>query len=686
MADNMRVKRETPPCGRMRGNMANEKQKCPMCGTKLKMVDGKMTCKNCGYYIRNPQTETNNQAPPQYNYASGQPNNANQGGVVVHPSPKNNSGSGPAIAIVIAVTACLVLGALMTIFFRHASELSGRTSPVADSSSTQRSSSGNPSSSNSLLDYLVSSMESEYYPASSSSAESGPAAENSSSSQTSDGAALTRRLPQSSFFIELAEAIWEKGYRTITAEEYASLTAIKIDTDEKTIDYQLNYGETLSLSFQNFSGAKLSDLNSFPGLEFVSIDDDLDKGDLDNLNYLTALYAENSINEYIDIIPHPENILELGIEDTFFTKSLAGLETFPNLEYLSVSYDDLEDISILTQFPNLRGLTLEDCESLTDYSPLMSLTNLEILGIASSQLKTIDFIKVMPNLTQLRIEDSKITSISALESCPNLVSLTLIDNYSIENDDYSIVGELTQLNDLTLCLGHNFNLPSFAKLTQLQQLTVENAEDSAPLTDAANLVHLSLTDCSWWDLEPLTAMPQLTSLIIEDSHLDTLEPLTRCQSLVALDLENTNVYSNIEYIFGIPTLTYLNLSECETGIDFANLPANDALQFLYLSKISIMQDPSFSSQERTTISLSAHYDMFENFPSLRELYMASTKIDSIEFVKYLPDLEYLDITNNNVTSLKPLESLTYFWCVKCGKNTILENVSEDSGILVDTSN
>lgn len=41
--------------------MANDKQKCPMCGTKLKMIDGKMSCKNCGYYIRSQQEFTDYQ-------------------------------------------------------------------------------------------------------------------------------------------------------------------------------------------------------------------------------------------------------------------------------------------------------------------------------------------------------------------------------------------------------------------------------------------------------------------------------------------------------------------------------------------------------------------------------------------------------------------------------------------------
>ena len=76
--------------------------------------------------------------------------------------------------------------------------------------------------------------------------------------------------------------------------------------------------------------------------------------------------------------------------------------------------------------------------------------------------------------------------------------------------------------------------------------------------------------------------------------------------------------------------------------------------------------------------------MFERFPNLTELYLASLKLDSIAFVEKLPRLQYLDITDNNVTSLKPLEALSDFRAVWCGRNTILEKLPEDSDILVIT--
>lgn len=691
--------------------MASETQKCPMCGNKLKMMNGRMTCKKCGYYIRSQseidsasasqdarqfggsvrytdsrQTGAGGQNGSAYqnsssyqnttayqnnasgqnsytyqnssSYQSGTSGNGASTWQSGQSSPQKKSGdSNPVVAIIVSVIAGVfsVAGLVAIVLFRAGlfdNIIRGGNSGNEASSSYRQSES-----------------------ASSSQASQGSSASGQSSSSA--------RLPQSSFFCEVAEAIWEKPYRSVSAEEYGSLTAMQIKKDEKTIYYQLNYGETQTLTYQDAIGMDLADLASFTGLEWLSLDDDLDKGDLDGLDYLYGVYAENTIRELADIIPNPEYISELGAEDSIFERTLSGIEAFPNLEYLYVDYDSLEDISALLQYPNLVGLTLLNCDSVNDYSPLLSLNALESLTIESSQLKSIDFISEMPLLTSLSVEDSQISSLSALVNCPGLEVLSLVGNYDIT--DYSIIGQLTELEDLTLEMSYDIALPSFQNLTRLEWLTVENAGDLSPLKDAVNVTYLSLEDCAGWELSSITSMEYLNTLIINDfrSYVDSLEPLTHLPNLSALSLEDTSVFGNIEEIFGIPTLQYLYLNDCQAGIDFSKIPVNETLEVLSLSDMTILRDPTYNNGDK--VSLSEHYDMFDCFPNLTELYVASQKLDSIEFVTKLPRLQYLDITDNNVTSLKPLESLSDFQAVWCGQNTILENLSSDSDIFVYTT-
>lgn len=683
--------------------MAGETQKCPMCGTKLKMMNGRMTCKKCGYYIRS-QSEMNDTSARQYGGSgqytdnrqtgtAGQSGSAYQAGTPGQtgstyrtgagqtgspyqsgttgrasstwqsgqsPTQKKPGESNPVVAIVVSViVGSISVAALVAIVLFRAGIfdglITGRNSGSEASSSYRYSESDSPT-------------------------QSAQASQDSSSSGQS---ASSARLPQSSFFCEVAEAVWGKPYRSISAEEYASLTALQIDRDEKSIYYQLNYGETQTLTYQDDIGMDLADLASFTGLEWLSLDDDLDRGDLDGLNYLYGVYAENTISELADIIPNPEYITEIGAEDSIFEHDLSGIESFPSLEYLYVDYGSLEDISALLQYPNLLGLTLIECDSVNDYSPLMSLNSLESLTIDSSQLKSIDFVNEMPSLTSLSVENSQISNINALGNCPGLEVLSLIDNYDIA--DYSIIGQLSELKDLTLEMSYDSVLPSFENLTQIEWLTVKNASDLTPLKDAVNVTYLSLADCAGWELESITAMQNLNTLIINDfrSYVESLEPLTRLPNLNALSLEDTSVFGNIEEIFGIPTLQYLYLDDCQVGIDFEKIPVNETLEVLSLSEMTILKDPTYNNGDE--INLSEHYDMFDCFPNLTELYAASLRLDSIEFVSKLPRLQYLDITNNSVTSLKPLEALSDFQAVWCGQNTILENLSSDSNIFVYTT-
>ena len=681
--------------------MANEKQICPLCGTKLKLIDGKMTCKQCGYYAREQSEQTTQQqsdytsqqaGQPQTGYTSQQATQQQTGytsqrttqqqtgytsqqsayipqqasgttytssnqtgqqyGPLTPPQSKPDN-TGVIIGVVIGIVFLVVVG--ISVVLVGAFNLLSTTSDQArlpvintDELGTVDPTAAPDRSKPKYNDYISSFSK-----------------------------------PHSKFFWQLAEVIFDKSLTDITDEEFASLTALQIDMDEKDIYYAVNYEMGTPLYFDEGIEIDFSDLKCFPGLEWISLEgDEFDAGDLDGLAYLYGVYSDNTLDELIKIIPNPENITELGFVASFLDHDLSKLEQFPNLEYLYMEGERLTDVSALKNYPNLKGLAMYDFDSLMDYSPLMSLTALEELTIHSNQMKTADFIKVMPNLTYLEIEGSKITDISALSACPELTGLTLVKNNSVK--DYSPVGELVNLTDLTIHKGADAVMPSLEKLTYLERASFTNLEENElPLiTAASNIYSLYLENCHDHNLEALTALP-LTSLSLVDCSVygeQMLEPLTWLP-LEYLDLSKSYMFGNMEEVFGIPTLQYLYLDKVKGVIDFDNVPYNDSLVVLSMNGLKINSE-SYGSTEQ--LHLSEHYDFFDHFPNLAELYLAKMEIDNIEFVENLPWLVYLDITNNNVTSLKPLENLSYFRKVWCGQNTILEWMSEDSGIEVDS--
>ncbi len=655
--------------------MADKKKKCPMCGTKLKMINGRMTCKDCGYYLRNQEAGAGQQASYPGQAYGGQPQgtwqtqgtgqtSSQQAGTSGRPVTSPTRGASTPHENNTRIRNTLVTGAVILVILilnlslALVKMLSSQDLPDA-------------------TDHLPSDWEKEEKRLPQTQevtvSESGHRQDASSQEEMVS-------LPQSGFFRDLVEVIFDKPCSAITAQDLDSILMLEISQEDQTIYYQLAGADVMSLTFTDSFGMELSDLKTFTGLQQLYLDDDLSKGDLDGLQDLYYVYADNTIQEFTEILPHPEQITVLGVKDSIFEDSLDGIEAFPNLLYLSVDYRSLEDISALEQFPGLLGLSLTGCDRLTDYSPLMKLTSLEQLSLDSSELKSIEFIKVMPHLTQLAVEDTQISNISALADCPELTVLSLLDNYNVEN--YAVVGDLEKLTSLSISLGYGTALPSFQKLSGLEQLYLENANDLSPLRDASSVTSLGLKRCAGWELDAITSMQGLTTLTIHDfsSYVESLEPLTKLPNLTTLVLDNSHIFGNVEEIFGIPTLRKLSLDECQIGLDFDAIPTNEGLEILSMKRLKVLRDPTYNNGDM--VSLSEHCDMFGHFPGLTQLDIASNQIDSIDFVEMLPALQYLDITDNSVTSLKPLETLPDFIQVWCKQNTILEKLPPDSPISV----
>lgn len=647
--------------------MVNEQQKCPICGTKLKMINGKMTCKDCGYYLRNESADESADFLAQSPQAS-EPQPA---GTVPQPRPQPVSQTIPQ-TVPSAKASTYTSGRYHT----GQSGGSGKVAAIVIAVWITIS----------IVSYTVFAIvQRNSKPDEETSGQSGRTSKNEQVSSSSNGPAKqTSYLPRTYFFQELVSVIFEKDYTDVTPEEMASITSLEIDFDNNEIYYQIDYVDGIYLTFDSGISVDFSDLKRFPGLEWVSlIGKGLHSGDLDGLENLIAVYSENSLKELADIVPYPENILELSVYDSFTEHSLAGAEKFPNLQYLSVEYYGLEDISDLVKMPKLLGLALTDCDRLTDFSPLMQMTGLEQLSITSPQLKSIDFVSVMPNLIYLGVEDSQIPNINALSNCPNLSSLYLMNNYSVE--DYNVVGDLVNLTDLTIFKSAHAPIPSLEKLTKLETASFGKLwEGELPLVTAAgNISQLYLeTNYDDYNLKMLAELPltwlSMVSCSISGDH--PLEFLTRMPELTYLNLTRSHVFGNMEEIFGIPTLEYLYLKETSGVIDFEQLPSNANLLLLDVSGLKLKAE----SWGQEYLDIKDHYDMFEKYPNVEYLYAASLGIDNIDFVLNMPNLQYLNIIENNVTSLKPLENLNRFYTVLCGGNTILEYASEEYGIYVDT--
>ncbi len=88
-------------------------------------------------------------------------------------------------------------------------------------------------------------------------------------------------------------------------------------------------------------------------------------------------------------------------------RSIAGLESFTNLESLDLSGNAITDLAPLSALTNLKALILTNCTA-EDYTPLSNLTNLRVLMLDHSSIADPTPLFTLTNLKCLYLEGSQI--------------------------------------------------------------------------------------------------------------------------------------------------------------------------------------------------------------------------------------------------------------------------------------
>ncbi len=143
------------------------------------------------------------------------------------------------------------------------------------------------------------------------------------------------------------------------------------------------------------------------------------------------------------------------IDDKKLKELTKPLTSLTSLTTLSLSRNQLTDVSVLKALPNLTRLYL-DFNNLTDISVLKTLPNLTQLDLGGNNLTDISVLKALPNLTWLDLRGNKLTDISVLKELSNLMQLDLGGN---DLTDISVLNELPNLTRLDLCNNQLKNIP-----------------------------------------------------------------------------------------------------------------------------------------------------------------------------------------------------------------------------------
>ncbi len=391
--------------------------------------------------------------------------------------------------------------------------------------------------------------------------------------------------------------------------------------------------------------------------------------------------------EAAEILETPAAVKELGFNAG--VDSLDGIDLFENLETLSFDYSEIDNVDALIHVGHLKNLSMHCDETLTDFTVLEKLSDLEKLSLTADGLKTIDFVSRLGNLYSLEITGGKLRTLSGLENCLALRSLSVTE--CMELKDMSAVSELENLQELALEVPYGCPEPNLAKLTGLKKLSLDMFQDCTAIQNMTELTELHLYGgclTKGLDLSRLTSLKELSCTSFTGFELDmaALEPFGM---LERLDLCGASTYDDISGLFGMPNLKELNISGMQCEIDFDAITENSTLEILYMDDMYLYKNVWVEYYSGLTIAdwdevvLDEHMEFIQKFPELKELYLRENGLTDLSFAEGLSALEVLDISDNYITQLRPLAKLPSLQKVICAGNPLKdEKVLNDSVLII----
>lgn len=256
---------------------------------------------------------------------------------------------------------------------------------------------------------------------------------------------------------------------------------------------------------------------------------------------------------------------------------------------LDVAYEEIADISLIGALPDLQILNISGVRA-KSLAPLKNLKNLRDLTILSRNVSNLSMLSDLVNLERLFIDDTRVRNLNFLRRLKKLTYLHF--DRAVALKDVSALGELTQLEELTLggfkardvsvikhltnlksldlsskklnnpvflqgltqlenllLGGKNLNLDVVANFPKLKYLHVEHSgvRDISALKDLLNLQEVYLGDNKITDLSPLEKLTNIHTLRISANPYKDISPLKGLQQISHLQAGTGTIKANKQH-------------------------------------------------------------------------------------------------------------------------------------------
>ena len=308
------------------------------------------------------------------------------------------------------------------------------------------------------------------------------------------------------------------------------------------------------------------------------------------------------------------------------------LEKFPALTQLSlIELQGLDDVSALSKMPDLEEVELVGFDLSNDRSEaLASHPKLRSVEAPASGMDSMSWASTCPELGTLCLDGNEIGDISALASCEKLDHVSL--NGNVISDLAPLKESSKTLFSLQIAGNKIKSLDALARASRLDTLQAsENAISSiAALDGCTNLAYVDLSGNDIADASPLMA----------------------CEGMKRLSLARNRI-TNLDFCERMIKLTHIDVS-------FNRIADMDKIASCSSAEQVCLQDNQIAD-------ISA---LGNGFVSLELLNIANNKVKSLEPLENCGSLCRLGAYSNEISSLKGLENKPNLWVLLADNNRI----------------
>ena len=446
------------------------------------------------------------------------------------------------------------------------------------------------------------------------------------------------------------------GIATYLKETFPDI--IKTDENGNILLENLNVIQELDLDANENPNINFSDFYNFTSLKIVKLYNynNVSLNGFQNLALLERLYIENSdISDYSAInnlytLTHLYLLKSNNANVEKMSSALAN-SNLPNLKYLGIASN-----IISSSLEDNRGVTGQKTE-VTDLSPLNRISEttrnaVRYLWLNNNQIENLNGLENFKNMYQLVVLDnSNLTTLAGIENMTGLKYLYAQSCKKLEN--ISALSNCTQLL-LAVLMSNN-------KITTLDSMQ-----------NASNILSLYCDSCDIKNLNALSNKLKLNYLSLRNNNnltgVNAIKTDTAIRKLYLKNNNNINM-SDVREISNIikncieielPSKYYAVL-EGTTRKEYRNLNLNDnSDEILALEGDTICTELSLEGNSNlgsTESSKQKLYKILGSMTNLKALQLNGVKnIDSIEWIKTMPNLVELDLRGTAITDLSILNT------------------------------